>query len=179
MGFDIHICWAPEAKRSPASRAGVSVVGELQDSWPQWLFGPIPAWAIDRAKRAEGGYFDVSWSGMDTLYDVMASMEALDFESVSSGMPLPDDVLRPGFGEQPTGTTVEDVEAGRGALIPARKLTHNDYQWISPKEIRGSLAVIAASPGVPFGVDAEGAALFRVWIGYLKLAAAELGIRVG
>jgi hypothetical protein len=179
MGFDIHICWAPEEKRSPASRAGVSVLRELQDSWPESSLGPIPAWAIDRAKEAEGGYFSVNWSGMNYLYGVMASMEALDFESVSSGMPLPDDVLWPMFREQPTGTSVEEVEAGRGVLIPARKLRSNDYQWISPKEIRGSLAVIPASPGTLSGVDPEGTALFRVWIGYLKLAAAELGLRVG
>jgi hypothetical protein len=30
MGFDLHICWAPEATRSSDSRAGVSVVGELE-----------------------------------------------------------------------------------------------------------------------------------------------------
>lgn len=179
MGFDIRICWAPEAKRSSDSRAGVSVVSELQESWPEWRFGPIPAWAIDCAKGADGGYLPVNWGDMGVLADLMTSMGALDFASVSSGMPLPDDVLRLGLGEQPTGTTVEEVEASRGALIPARKLTHNDYQWISPKEIRGSLAVIAAWPSVPFGADSDSIALFRIWIGYLKLAAVELGIRVG
>lgn len=179
MGFDFHICWTPEAKRSPESRAGVSVEGELQESWPEWRFGPIPAWAIDCAKGADGGYLPVNWGDMGVLADLMTSMGALDSASVSSGMPLPDDVLWLGHGEQPTGTTVEEVEASRGALIPARKLTHMDYQWISPKEIRGSLEVIAASPGALFGVYSDSTALFRLWIGYLKLAAVELGIRVG
>jgi hypothetical protein len=179
MGLDLHICWAPEAKRSSASRAGVSVIGELQDAWPEGRLGPIPAWAIDRAKGADGGYLPINLGGVDYLSHVMASMGALDSTSVSSGIPLPDDVLWAMFGEQPTGTTVEEVEAGRGELIPARKLTHNDYQWISPKEVRGSLAMIAASQPARLEVDPEGTALFRIWMGYLKLAAAELGIRVG
>ena len=179
MGFDLRICWAPEATRSSDSRAGVSVVGELQDSWPAWRFGPIPTWAMEFAKRAEHGYLPINLGSMNELVDLMTSTGALDFASVSSGMPLPDDVLWAMLTEQPTGTTVEEVEAGRGALIPYRKLTHMDYQWISPKEIRGSLAVIAASPGALFGVDSGGTALFRLWVGYLKLAAVELGIRVG
>jgi hypothetical protein len=179
MGFDLHICWAPEATRSSDSRAGVSVVGELEASWPAWRVGPIPTWAMEFARQAQHGYLPVNVGCMDELADLMTRMDALDFGSVSSGTPLPDDVLWPGFGEQPTGTTVEEVEASRGALIPARKLTHNDYQWISPKEIRGSLAVIATSPGVTFGVDSDSTALFRLWIGYLRLAAVELGIRVG
>jgi hypothetical protein len=179
VGFDIHICWAPEAKRSSDSRAGVSVVGELEDSWPAWRLGPIPTWAMEFAREAQHGYLPINIGSMNELADLMTRMDALDFQSVSSGMPLPDDVLWGMLTEQPTGTTVEVVEAGRGALIPARKLMHMDYQWISPKEIRGSLAVIAASPGALFGVDSGGTALFRLWVGYLKLAAVELGIRVG
>jgi len=179
VGFDIHICRAPEAKRSSDSRAGVSVVGELQDSWPEWRLGPIPVWATDLAESADRGYFYANWASMEYLSGLMARMGALDFASSSTGVPLPDDVLWPMFGEQPTGTTVEEVEAGRGDLIPARKLTHNDYQWISPKEIRGSLAVIAVPPRTLWEIDPGGTALFRLWIGYLKLAAVELGIRVG
>lgn len=131
--------------------------------------------------RVGSSSFSVNISGMAWLREVMTELDLLDWDAPAPDITLQYEAVHSLPEDDPVVAAfyANELETGKGPLVPAFKLCSNDFRLVTPTEIRSALDAYAVLPPPHALIGNNDQYLWAEWIEFMNGALDHGGFRVG